>query len=660
MIAAKTSPAHRPYVQFGNVYAVPSLHANLRFAGLVRRTFFAVEPGAVAVELPATLEDAIRKGVERLPFLSVVAYQDFDDQIEKVRQILPITPEDSLIEGVRLGMERGLPVRFIDRDVLNYQAQPVRAPDDYLVERIGLEDYWRRLGPHLPTAESGSPDDLREIEMAARLQELAQAHDRVLFVCGMAHLQAVIRHFEAGTPPVAGAVTQREQTLYNLAQESLPHAVSGAPHFVYAYELARRGLEPRDFPQLTPLPANKGQEFNAAQEALKETEKELLAELRRRPTGDRTLEDFTLLSDTVRGAVVLYRREWNEEPSPTRLHTLLRFARNQALVGGHISPSRYQFLLAAKNTINDDFAFQLLRLLHFYPFFDPDSDLPELKMEGGEGEAEGEKLILRLRLPPTLQDGEGEGELDLPEPAEEMEEGSWMERWETGDHHLSHMPQDARLEGFFEFLRDKSRKILSEQNVRTHRLEASLMDGLDMRETLRNVALGKVFVRENLPGIGDVGPVVVIFHRPGEEHLYPHEKMWYAEHAGESDLALYSTEPGVKFDGPGISRCQYGGVLSLFPPAGRPDVWGNPRYRGARNRGELLLKAGIDLSRKPIVVYVAHQGPSAEMLSFAAARGIHVMYLPLDTLSADALKRVRTFHVLADREIRPLAPLYIN
>ncbi|MCH7479184.1 MAG: hypothetical protein IIA14_13925 [SAR324 cluster bacterium] len=60
------------------------------------------------------------------------------------------------------------------------------------------------------------------------------------------------------------------------------------------------------------------------------------------------------------------------------------------------------------------------------------------------------------------------------------------------------------------------------------------------------------------------------------------------------------------------------------------------------------------------MAYVAHQGPSAEMLSFAAARGVHVMYIPLDTLSADALKRVRTFHVLADREIRPLAPLYIN
>jgi hypothetical protein len=186
------------------------------------------------------------------------------------------------------------------------------------------------------------------------------------------------------------------------------------------------------------------------------------------------------------------------------------------------------------------------------------------------------------------------------------------------------------------------------------------MDGLDLRESLRNLPLGKLYVREYLPGVGDVGPVVVIFHKPGEEREYPHEQMWFAEHDGESDLALYSTPPGRQFDGPGISRCLYGGVLSLYPPTGRAQVWGNPRYGGSRNRSERLLKAAIDLSRKPIVAYVAAQGPAPDMLALAASRGIRILYVPLDQISADALKRVRTFHVLADREVRPLAPLYIN
>ena len=281
-------------------------------------------------------------------------------------------------------------------------------------------------------------------------------------------------------------------------------------------------------------------------------------------------------------------------------------------------------------------------------------------MEEGRGEAEGEELTLRLRLPPSIRDNLEEEDLDLEQPAEEVDEGSWQDRWEIGERHVSHLPQDDRLESFFKVLRDKCRAILTDQRTRVHEFQASMMDGLDIRETLRNLPRGKIYVKEKLPGLGDVGPMVVIFHKPNEEHLFPHQRMWYAEHADESDLALYSTNPGTDFDGPGISRCQYGGVLSLTPPTGRSIVWGNPRYEGSGNRADTLLRAAIDLSRKPIVGYVAVEGPSKEMLALAASRGIHVMYIPLDSLSADSLKRVRTFHVLADRDIRPLAPVYIN
>ncbi|MCZ6645310.1 MAG: hypothetical protein O7B79_03630, partial [SAR324 cluster bacterium] len=605
--------------------------------------------------------DLIEDGVGRLPYISVLAYEDFDEEMQNVRQILPITPGDSLLEAIRLGKSLGVPVHYVDRDVLAYQAQPVPAPDDYLIERIGLEEYWDRFQAQLPPADPGSPDDLREIEMAAHLRELRGRHERVLFVCGMAHLQAVLGHMSTVAPMHPGAVTQRKKTLYNLAQDSLPQALRGIPNFVYAYELSRCRLAAADYPQLLPLPLSKGGEFKAAQLAHNETARLLLDKLQGTPSDALPPETYRLCAQLVQDAVGLYAREWNEEPSPVRQHTLLRFARNLALVQGFLTPSKYQLLLAAKNTVNDDFAFQAYRLADHYPFFDENSELPELKMDGEQGEAEGETLILRLRLPPTLRESLEEGEgLELSEPAEEIEEGSWEERWEIGDHQVSHLPQDGKLEAFFEYLRNKARKILSDQQVRSHEMQASLMDGLDLRETLRNVASGKIYVKEQLPAVGDVGPVVVIFHKPGEEDQYPHTQMWYSEHMGESDLALYSTPPGINFDGPGISRCQYGGVLSLYPPTGRAQVWGNPRYGGTIGKAELLLKAAIDLSRKPIVAYVAGQGPSADLLSLAASRGIHIMYIPLDTLSADQLKRVRTFHVLADREIRPLAPMYIN
>jgi hypothetical protein len=659
MKAAAFPAPHPPFVRFGRVYAVPSLHARWGFAALVRRAFHALRPQAIAVELPETLEQSIRQGVARLPYLSAVMYEDFDQELERMHRVVPITPEDSLVEAVRLGMAHDVPVCFIDRDILHYEAAPVRAPDDYLITRIGLERYWRDVAAVIPPAEPGSPDEAREMAMAAALRDLVAEHERVLFVCGLAHLAPVMRHVAAGTPVPPGALTQREQTLYNLSQDSLARALQGIPYLVYAYELSRVGLKPADWPQLMPLPLSRGAEYEAAREARGEAEREVLETLRRAPAGDWAPETYETVADLAQAAVLLYDREWRQRPSPSRLTALLRFARNLALVGKRLTPSKHLVVLAAKNTVNDDFAFQALRAADHYPFFEEHSELPELKMEEGQGEADGETITLRLRLPPSIRDNLEEGDLDLEAPPEEFEEGSWRDRWEQGEHHVSHLPQDEKLEGFFDYLRKKCRTLLSDQRMRSHEFQASMMDGLDIRETLRNLALGKVFVKEQLPGIGEVGPIVVIFHKPREEERFPHEQMWYAEHFDESDLALYSTPPGVEFDGPGISRCHYGGVLSIVPPTGRAQVWGNPRYR-ARSRAETLLRAAIDLSRKPIVGYAAARGPSPEMLALAASRGIHIMYVPLDSLSADSLKRVQTFHVLADRAVRPLAPLYIN
>ena len=651
---------HPPFIAQGSIRAVPSLHGHYRFAALVRRAFCAERPAAIAVELPATLEPALREGVARLPYLSVVGYQDFNEALEPITNIVPVTPDDSLIEAVRLGSAEGVPVHFIDRDVLGYRPTPIRAPDDHLVERLGLERYCREVAAGLTPPEPGSPDDLREAEMAARLRELAAGPGPVLFVCGLAHWEPIRRRLGRAEPAPPGAVTQRETKLYNLGRDSVPRVLL-FPYLGYTYELTRVGLAPGDFPQLLPLPDTKGDELEAARDAAREAKRELLAALTGRPTGPRDFDHYETLGDMVQGVTALYRREWNEQPSLARLQTMLRYARNLALVAHRLTPTRYQLVLAAKNAVNDDYAYQCFRLANHYPFFEEDSALPEMQVGEGQGEAEGEPITLRLRLPRSLQPGEGEGEpIELPAPAEEGEEGSWRERWEVGDHHVSHLPQDGRLEAFFQYIRERARKVLADNQVRVHPLKASLMDGLDLRETLRHLVLGQVYVKEQLPGVGEVGPVVAIFHRPGEDHLYPHEKMWFSEHPGESDLALYSTQPGTQFDGPGISRCHYGGVLSLYPPGGRAAVWGNPRYGGVRNRAELLLKAAIDLSRKPIVAYVAPQGPSPEMMSLAASRGIHILYLPLDSLSADLVKRVRLFHVLADRDVRPLAHAFIN
>ncbi|MDH4247771.1 MAG: hypothetical protein OEW39_08140, partial [Deltaproteobacteria bacterium] len=537
----------------------------------------------------------------------------------------------------------------------------LNVPDDYLVERLGLAGYYARVVADLKRAEPGTVDHDREQEMAAHLRVLLASHEKVLLVCGLAHLQGILAHLETGVAVPPGGVTQREHALYAIAADSVPHVLDGMPYMVYAYELSRRGERPEDHPALAPLPTARGGELLAARDAFREALTEILPRMRLGARDTPAPEDFDILADLVRGAVRLYDREWNEQPGTPRLQTLLRFARNQALVQRRLVPSKYQLVLAAKNTVNDDYAYQVLRLADHYPFQEEESQLPEMRIESdGSGEADGETLMLRLRMPRALQEHLEAEALDLEDPPDEVDPGSWQEHWEEGMNHVSHPPQDIRVEDFFTYLRNKCRRIVADQQVRHQELQASLMDGLDVRETLRNLPRGKIFVRENLPAVGDVGPLVIIFHGPGQEQEYPHEMMWYAEHAKESDLALYSTEPGRWLDGPGISRCQYGGLLSLYPPTGRVRVWGNPRYEGPHSRAETLLKAALDLSQKPIVAYAAPQGPSPEMQARAAAKGLRILHIPLDSLSGDLLKRVRTFHILADRYLRPLAFRYIR
>lgn len=279
--APASRPSHPPTMNFGAgerlVRAVPALHGQWRFAALVRRAFALERPDAIAVELPRTLEDTIRQGVARLPWLTVVAHDDFDENLEKIRQIVPIIPDDALIEAVRLGVENGVPVHFIDRDELNQRPPALRVPDDYLVERLGVEAYWKKAAAGVPEAQPGSADDAREAQMAAALRSLPGR--RILFVCGLAHLGGVMRHFAAGTPVRAGEVTQRDQKLYALSADSVPHVLGDLPHLSYTYELARRGLGPEDFPQLAPLPLAKGGEFAAAQEAWRETRTRLAERL---------------------------------------------------------------------------------------------------------------------------------------------------------------------------------------------------------------------------------------------------------------------------------------------------------------------------------------------------------------------------------------------
>src|SRR5262249_39656225 len=153
-------------------------------------------------------------------------------------------------------------------------------------------------------------------------------------------------------------------------------------------------------------------------------------------------------------------------------------------------------------------------------------------------------------------------------------------------------PEDLTIEGYGQYLRTKGKNILSEERKRVQPFETSLLDGIDLRETIRNWHTGKIFVQEKMTVKGEVDSLVVIFDENSGD--YPYTMTWLGEHHQESDMAFYATNPDEREIGPGIRKSVYGGFLMTMPPGRLYDVFHDPAYNSAANHAERLLLASID------------------------------------------------------------------
>jgi hypothetical protein len=250
--------------------------------------------------------------------------------------------------------------------------------------------------------------------------------------------------------------------------------------------------------------------------------------------------------------------------------------------------------------------------------------------------------------------------------------GEWQEGWRPWSV-CSYPPEDLTIESYGAFLQKKARNILSEESVRTEPFTVSLGDGIDIRQTIRNWHEGRIHVRFQQAVRGKVGAVVVILdpddaeeqgpeHTPEQnnEERYPWKLTWQGEHDQESDMAFYATPLGERMSGPGISRCEYGGFLMTYPPGRMFNVWEDPFFDTARDKPERLMMAALDYCEDPLIVYVAQSPPAPRYKELARRLGKKVVYIPVGQLSPVALKRIRTFHVLAGRHVRAFAKEYLD
>jgi hypothetical protein len=225
---------------------------------------------------------------------------------------------------------------------------------------------------------------------------------------------------------------------------------------------------------------------------------------------------------------------------------------------------------------------------------------------------------------------------------------------------FSHVPEDLVLEGFIDRLEDKLASEPAAQQVRLHEFNGSLMDGIDMRETIRHAPQGKIFVRENKSALQPIGAWILIFDEDLSFARYPWMMSLSAEHHNESDIAFYASNPAMHPVTREIIRAEYGALLALkpaLPPEQKLD-WADLDI-DEDLRKEHLIRLAIRYSPRPGILYFASVPPEAYYFEQARAQGKRLYHLPLTRVSQRHLKRIQRFHLLSRREVRKIADDYI-
>jgi hypothetical protein len=333
---------------------------------------------------------------------------------------------------------------------------------------------------------------------------------------------------------------------------------------------------------------------------------------------------------------------------------LARFTRNLALAGGDLCASLFDLAVAARSIVDDNNGWEVWDLGNRYSVQQTECDYPTVRISGDQVWLHTRRMQLRRRLPSMKRRLRPPG---LKPRKKEKYAGEWA-RQLNGDSICSYPPEDLVIENYGRYLKKKGKSILSEERARVERFTTSLLDGIDLRETIRNWHERTIYVRSFGKVSGEVGSVIVIFDEDREDR-YPYCTTWLGEHANESDMAYYATNPFDHLVGPGIGRAEYGGFLMSLPARRMYDVWSDPDYDFAETKPERLLLAGLEYSLERLVVYVAAKPPRSVFRSIAARMGRTIVYIPIGQVSPVTLKKIRVVHVLDGYDKRAIAQDYV-
>lgn len=631
----------------GNFALMPVLHYSYEFALAARRAVDELQPSGVAVELPFLLQKEILQGVDRLPKISVLVYQN---------SLIRIEPVDAFVEALRTARERSIEVRCVDL-AGDYPMLHDPLPDPFSLRFIGHRKYCE-MALARPSWTPVPEDELREKAMAFHLKEMerklqwtGRLTQPILMFCGLVHFRGLLKQLQQEQtkpeeePPKA--------TLYHLSPQSLGEVMGTFPFLSAVYERQRGSrheaeiVVEKPFDQVVEAHPGfrviEGRRLESIEKVAERAHQVTAAEVTSRDRSE-------ILTHYILWCRSYYEQEVGERISPHQTYLLKKFARKYAFVKSMLLPDFHELLISGRGCINSHFCFRMWEMGTAYPPQNDPSELQEIVLKASDIFPFIHKVRMNpnaplrpRRLPRFLN----RKQKIAPEPQERINPNSIC----------SYPPEDVTIEGYGKYLRTKGKSLLSEERKRVRPFETSLLDGIDLRETIRNWHTGKIYVQECQTVKGEVDSLVVIFDEDSSN--YPYTMTWLGEHNQESDMAFYATHPDERSVGPGIRKAIYGGFLMTMPPGRLYDVFSDPYYRYAQSYAERLLMAALDYSLEKFVIYAAPRPPRPYFQVLAGRYGKRIIYIPLAQLSPVMLQKIRTFHILSDKSVRDYAKDYI-
>jgi len=608
-----------------NITLFPVVHGSGDSAVEVRRLMLSRRFDCLAVPLPPSFQADVEQAVEQLPRISVVFQRqprmefsqgDSEEPVQSASYV-PIDPCQPVISALRIARQERMTRAFIDIETDNYLSEEVALPDPWALKRVSPERFAAAI---LPTLKRPESEDMwvHLRWMAGRLQQLSQQYSEVLCLCSLPDWPWLRAAFQEGLQQCQQPEwSETEPETLAVDSRSMIFMLGELPYITGLYEQARFQLD----------------------------------------------DDENLSIDGVKSLLLQardsYRAEFGTRArriTPSLLSRTLKYARNLSLIERRFAPDLYTLVIAAKQTAGDQYAVHVAEAARKYPWSVED-DPPVIRF--GVGQAmlpDGTELEPISRLPGQPMVWRN---CQLNTRPDLRTKFRWQRSWNPYGQ-CSWPPEDESIERFRTHVKDAALDLIGNDLARTEKFSASMKDGLDIRETLRNWHTGNLYVRVFPPATGRIDCVIMLFDSPADPRQYPWRITWHAEHQDESTLSLFATNFLSEMVGPGIAVSRYGGAMFLFPPRPVPDIWHDPRFDFADTLEERLLAAAMYYSREKHVALLSHAPPGAGWRRLASRYRKKIVHVPLAKFGAETIEKLRIFHVLNGHEVRSYAAHFIR